>query len=394
MNSKFLEENTRPLLDKFAKQIEPYISLQQTTYSESAKDWHYSMDKMRAFAERRAYRLKEHMTAYFNCGDSALVNVSVNNNAAGYVRLNSLIINSFPWDGFYFQDVPITIEAVANPGSRFVRWSDPKYGTNPKISFKPSAVNNLVAIFDDDSESFDIVINEIMYKAAESEDTGDWIELYNPSPDSKDLSFWVLKDSSPDNVFTFPQGTVIEAESYLVITRKGKDFEKYHPDVDYIDELGFGLSEEDAVKLYNHTDELIDSVQYTAKNPWPSSSNGTGLSIELKNANLDNSLGQNWYASLIVRGTPGMKNSVDTVVPSSEKLQIEVFPNPTSSYLFIRTDYQEFEYKIVDALGSVKSVGKANYTVALSCLDLSIGSYFLEILVQGKAETIPFLIVR
>ena len=52
-------------------------------------------------------------------------------------------------------------------------------------------------------------------------------------------------------------------------------------------------------------------VEYDDDSPWPSSADGNGSTIELKNPNLDNEQPENWAASAEF-GTPGKTNSVFT----------------------------------------------------------------------------------
>ncbi len=394
VNSVFLPENTKPVLEKMIKEIEPYIPLQQETYEESAELWAHSMDRMRAFADRRAFRLREHMIDFFHCGDSALVSVDINNKEAGYIRLNSLTLNEFPWNGFYFTDVPITVEAIANPGHKFIKWTDSKYGTNPKIKVNPIDAMNLVAIFDMSEEKLPIVINEIMYKSSEEHDTGDWLELYNPNSEPIDISFWKISDSNHDNTFTIPDKTIMTPESYLVFTRNGDDFEKYHSDIDYIDNLGFGLSDDDAIKVFDLEDKLVDSVDYESKLPWPTTASGSGSSIELLKSNLDNSLGINWRASIANYGTPGKKNSVDTGMTSNFLKDLVAYPNPASQFLFIRANQDEISYKLIDCIGKTVLSGNFSYSATLSCSNLAPGSYTLELTSSGSRKIIPIVIVK
>ncbi len=394
MNSVFLPENTKPVLEKMILEIKDYIELQHNTYEESADLWAHSMDRMRAFADRRAFRLREHMYSYFNCGDSALVHLDVNDNTAGYIKLNSLTVNEFPWNGFYFSGVPITVEAVANPGHNFLKWSNPKYGNNPKITVNPEDAMTLFAIYDVSAEPKAVVINEIMYKAAENHDTGDWIELYNPNDESVDLSFWALTDSNPDNIYTFPTSTILDAKSYIVITRNGDDFEKYHNDIDYLDNMEFGLSDDDAVKLYSINGELVDSVDYNSKIPWPTEADGTGASIELVKPERDNSLGVNWKASLNLYGTPGRKNSIDTGVTVDSKKQFRVFPNPVSTYISVRANGMDLWYRIIDKTGKIVLEGNFSYATTINTQNLSIGSYILEVLGDGMRKSLPIVVVR
>jgi hypothetical protein len=86
------------------------------------------------------------------------------------------------------------------------------------------------------------VINEINYKSGDEVNAGDWIELYNPNNTIIDVSNWVLKDSQDDHIFSFPNGTIIRANSYLVLVRNENDFTTAFPAItNYIGEFDFGL---------------------------------------------------------------------------------------------------------------------------------------------------------
>ena len=74
-----------------------------------------------------------------------------------------------------------------------------------------------------------VVINEVMYNPAmplsngnaNTNDEREFIELYNTTPNAIDMSNWSLNKgvSYQDTAFTFPSGTYIPANSYLVIAR-------------------------------------------------------------------------------------------------------------------------------------------------------------------------------
>jgi len=72
----------------------------------------------------------------------------------------------------------------------------------------------------------DILINEIMALNGEytSGENYDWIEIVNNGSKAVDLSGWHLSDSKKDpEKFTFPKGTKIKANSYIVIWCTGED---------------------------------------------------------------------------------------------------------------------------------------------------------------------------
>ena len=111
-----------------------------------------------------------------------------------------------------------------------------------------------------------VVINELAVKLVEEdEDLPDWIELYNTGT-ATDISGWQIKDSNDDNIYTFPEDTVIEKNGYLVINE---------------DELDFGFGSEDAARLFDKAGNVVDETEWAAEQApenksWGRIPNGTG----------------------------------------------------------------------------------------------------------------------
>lgn len=65
-----------------------------------------------------------------------------------------------------------------------------------------------------------ILINEVLPSAPGSDETGEWIELYNSNNFEVDLSGWAIKDTSGTvKNFTIPSGTAISAYGFLIFYR-------------------------------------------------------------------------------------------------------------------------------------------------------------------------------
>ena len=80
-----------------------------------------------------------------------------------------------------------------------------------------------------------VVINEV--QSSDPNDGPDWIELANPTDAELDISGIVIKDDDDTHEYVIPNGTIISANGYLVITG---------------DEFGFGLGKGDAVRLFEN----------------------------------------------------------------------------------------------------------------------------------------------
>ena len=163
----------------------------------------------------------------------------------------------------------------------------------------------------DDITDHGVVINEINYNSSDAFDPDDWVEIYNGNSDVMDLSSWVLKDDDDDHFFTLPSNTFLQPYQYLILCRDTVKFRALFPEViSYYGGMDFGLGGGgDYVRLFDANGSMVDMVEYDDDDPWPTLSDGSGPTLELRHPSLDNSLWENWSAS-IGNGTPGAINSI------------------------------------------------------------------------------------
>lgn len=144
------------------------------------------------------------------------------------------------------------IEAVADDAAGSVTY-EPK-GAEHDVFFYQ--VNNTSAL------SGDIVINEFMASngATQADQDGefdDWIELYNNTNAAVDIGGFSLSDDASElDKFTFPEGTTIAADGYLIVWADGDtEQEGLH--------AAFGLSAGGETLLFSDASfAIIDSVTY------------------------------------------------------------------------------------------------------------------------------------
>ncbi len=161
------------------------------------------------------------------------------------------------------------------------------------------------------TKDYGIMINEINYNSSDDFDSKDWIEVYNNSLDTIDISLWIIKDKDDDHIYTIPNNTTINPKGYLVFLSDISTFSARFPDVEnYLGDLGFSLSGGgDAVRIYDNFEYLVDIVEYEDSAPWPLNADGNGATLELIHPLRDNSKSNSWNNS-IGNGTPGIINSI------------------------------------------------------------------------------------
>jgi hypothetical protein len=345
MNSVFIADTILKKIDEMEALFEPEMPRHIQSWGRygntmrSMNDWEDNIDVLRVFAENRSRYVYQHIRDKFNLKGWDRLALDISQSGGGKIKINSMILNQYPWKGDYFLEVPIELSALPNSGFRFTGWSGLSAGdslSNP-VTIQLSGALSVTARFEKDNNALTtVVFNEINYNSSTTFDPEDWVELYNPYSNSIDISGWIFEDEGQLNAFVIPRRTVVPADGYFVLCRNAAAFHKLFTGVsNYAGDFNFGLdSHGDLIRLFNDQEQLIDSLSYRSTTPWPEGPNGSGPTLSLRSPLLDNSIPQNWGAS-IGYGTPGAVNDLTSNVhlrtisdsPSSFSLS-QNYPNP------------------------------------------------------------------
>jgi hypothetical protein len=339
MNTTFEPAHVNAVIDSLGGVIASEIPRHKSRWPNSisfGSTWQQHVQVMKDFADLRQPRVRNHFNSKFNLSGSYSLIISRNNADWGKVFTHNIEVKNNSSTNIFFDNIPLKVKAVAMPGFRFVRWEGISISTSAEIEIAAENNSFLTAVFEpvEITESI-LVINEINYRSFPSFDTEDWIELYNTSEIDLDISGWKLRDNNISNAFTFPAGSEIQAKGYLVICRDTSEFNAFHLDIENVyGNFDFGLSSDgDMILLFDPHNKLIDSVAYETSGEWTSLPNGNGPTLSLINPFLDNTLAENWKASILY-GTPSKMNDVYTNIEKEEFKVISDFylsnnyPNP------------------------------------------------------------------
>lgn len=267
-----------------------------------------------------------------------------------------------------------------------------------------------------ESLSVPVVINEIMYNDGESSNSKDWIEIYNVTGESIDISSWQLTDEDSVEFFAFPTGTILHAEGFIVACKDTSSFKSAYPGVsNYIGEFLFGLDGNDRLTLSDTSGGAVTFLSYHNSGSWPVEPDGFGYSLELSNPEGINYRTTNWGASQILNGTPGEQNSIvvsyvnpDAQLPNQFTLH-QNYPNPFNPATVIEYSIpknSELAYselvtlKVFDVLGREvselvdKPQAPGNYKVQFNAGNLASGVYFYSIRAGNFTSTKKMLLLR
>ena len=186
--------------------------------------------------------------------------------------------------------------------------------------------------------------------------------------------------------------STIKANDYLIVCLNSENFTFLFPEVNnYIGDFDFGLKNAgELIRLFNISGDIIDSVTYDDKLPWPTEPDGNGSTLELLNPKLDNSIAENWSASKDY-GTPGLKNSVFRKFPEdndddqkNDFIVMQNHPNPfncTTNIFCNATLNNKIIVKIYNINGKLVKI--LNPAIGENCIvwnasEFSSGIYFYQ----------------
>ncbi len=345
MNTTFKADRVVAKIDSIANIMQPEIYRHYQRWGvPSEGGWNAAIQTMRTFGNNRAANVRNHITQQFTRAGIFDVNTVISPVDAGSIYLNTINIQAENWTGKYFQNVPVKLTAVPKQGYKFRHWEiSGTKNINSTIEISLTKVTTFKAVFEETvNDGNSVVINEINYKSADNADAGDWIELFNWGRADLDISGWVMKDSENDHIFRIPGNTVLKSNEYLVVCASSTNFSTIHPTVlNKTGDFNFGLGATgDAVRLFTMNGILVDSVAFGSTAPWATEPNGTGKTLELRHYTFDNSVADNWKASVAEFGTPGRANSIyvgnETELLVKDEKQLLVYPNPFSAETTIR----------------------------------------------------------
>jgi hypothetical protein len=190
-----------------------------------------------------------------------------------------------------------------------------RYGNTVGANFTVMVQNNGTP----DAPTENVRFNEILFNPARP--GGEFIELFNRSSTTPfDISGWTVNGIS----YTFPPGSTIPPQSYLVLAKSRVIFAATYGGLVPVFDTFTGSLQTDGETLSLlqpasafSAEVVVDRVRYETKAPWPSApATQTGVSLQLVDAAQDNSRAANWNSSLVTKSTPGLPNSVANTLPT------------------------------------------------------------------------------
>ncbi len=139
LNTSFETQRVLSVLEDFYQTYKPEMPehIHRWRMPESMLSWENEVNVMRDFAQQRGDFMRQYLAEEFDLGDEALFKVNVVNPSQGTVRVNTVETGEgeSSWQGIYFEDMEITLEAIPAPGYLFSHWVGLNDPHTPVTSF-------------------------------------------------------------------------------------------------------------------------------------------------------------------------------------------------------------------------------------------------------------------
>jgi hypothetical protein len=130
MNTAYLPERILTLEDSFFSQVSPEMPYQFARWGDpnaipqQMSDFNANHFTFRTQLFYRSQQVRNHLESNFNLGNQVDVVLDVHPAGAGTIKISTIQPDEYPWNGIYFNRVPIQIEALPNPGFQFSHWDN------------------------------------------------------------------------------------------------------------------------------------------------------------------------------------------------------------------------------------------------------------------------------
>lgn len=241
-----------------------------------------------------------------------------------------------------------------------------------------------------------VMFSEIFYDTPGTDSNEEWIELYNPTTQSINISGYSIVDNNGSgSTYTFPSGTNIDAESYFTVAVNQNGFNAlYAADAYQYGSIPSLNNGGDALLLKDNSGNTVDQVAWengttggvpTGWGTGPTAS--TGQSIYRVDLTTDSDTDSDW-STLSNNGSPATIPMADTTPPVISAITESNITETeaTISWTTSEPATSQINYGVSASYGSSNS--SSNYTTShsITLTNLNSGTnYFYQVVSADEA---------
>lgn len=151
MNTVYEPGNFLATIESMQSAIAPYLPEHFARWGAgNMTTWNSNVQGLRDFANERPAIVRSQFVKFFRLSGTSDVTVNVSPAGAGTVSISNIAIpsGSYPWQGMYFNDVPVGLTATPAAGYRFLRWQGGGLSTQNPAAANLTGDAAITAVFE------------------------------------------------------------------------------------------------------------------------------------------------------------------------------------------------------------------------------------------------------
>ena len=231
-----------------------------------------------------------------------------------------------------------------------------------------------------------LVISKINYHPpimqGHTSDELEFIGITNHGDDTLDISGVYFRELGFS--YQFPSGSIINPHEEIFLASDPQAFFQCFHKIAYGKFYRHLDNKSESLVLADAWGNIIDEVTYADTLPWPTSADGMGDFLILRDLNLDNSLGESWMAA----------NEFVGVEDPQQPAALLIAPNPTTGLVRVMMEKPIQKILLSDISGRVlRTLTAWDYEEALDLSSFPAGVYFLRV-TNIDQETVTAKIIK
>lgn len=180
INSAFITTRFHSIVNSTFNEVTPYLTEDANRFPRTNFYTNSNKQNLLNWGTSRPDVQREQMRNQFSITSNLNISLNVSSSYGGTIKINTIKIdpstpgisqNPYPWTGVYFNNIPVTLEAIATDGYVFSHWSGDASGTNPSITITPTGNISVTAHFTPITTTVDQVVYFWMLTSAIPNDT-------------------------------------------------------------------------------------------------------------------------------------------------------------------------------------------------------------------------------
>ncbi|MFN9391692.1 MAG: CotH kinase family protein [Flavobacteriales bacterium] len=406
VNTVFRTERLTEIRDQMREQLNDAMPRHCERWQTDYWWWYNGYDWRLDWNSQRQECIPSVLQDYFGLYNSIDITLDVQPAGAGRVHMSTVEPGEmeYPWTGAWFNGLPVTFTAIANPGYVFSHWGENELFEgnviNRQLTLNLEENTTFTAHFSGEPVDDYVEISEVMYNPGEPYPSQDWVELHNTLDIPLDLSSFVLRDGRFYNTVKLGTNALLPPGGRIVLAQDPEAFATVYPGLQSATPAWtFGLNNQgDEIRLLHRTGNPIIQFSYLDEAPWPAAADGEGPSMEY-----DASGGGPENPAAWFNGCPGgsPQSSYDpncgSVSVSEEPVApaISVYPNPANEFVWIRLPQETSGTMMITDIAGKRVAGQAFSGAQLLLADvrgLSSGMYIVQIRTAERTSDHQLLI--